>query len=357
MPLQLAQAVGQQRGTQLSPTQRLAHAQLRDVRGIAAHSRAQYHAFHLSRCHPPQHPRVRRVEDAAPWEVHYVVQKTLRARHGPVLVVDVGVRVPQVGLLDQLRRRQVRFRLPAIDSKAAGGRRRLSRPAIHGHIPQHEAARKRPKALLQERAVHTQVGKQQQLRLDAVDARRSLQGLDQVIQQHLAHGIARAFALAERVHIPHHGLGGLTHAKRIARDPALPHGHIPGQRPAVHVVQQQLDGTRVVPAQPSLPFRRLFLQQGPQGRRGKMAEIQNFELRGRCQHGRLRCVMRRVSRASQGPILPHGAGSCTPTDPAWGKRTVADRAVPPSIARDPQPRASAPPTHAPLQGRRPAGTA
>ena len=77
-------------------------AELRDVTDIVANARAEDEALELEGACVAQDPGVFYVKGAAAGEADDVVQKSLRAVKGAVLVVDAGVHVAGVGAMDQV---------------------------------------------------------------------------------------------------------------------------------------------------------------------------------------------------------------------------------------------------------------
>jgi hypothetical protein len=77
-------------------------AELRDVRDIVRDTGAQEHANQSAVAFVAEDPGSFRVEDAAAGEADDVVEEAQGAVQGAILVVDTGVKVSEVGLVDEL---------------------------------------------------------------------------------------------------------------------------------------------------------------------------------------------------------------------------------------------------------------
>src|SRR5713226_4703475 len=125
------------------------------------------------------------IEGAASGEAHDIVQETQRAGEGAVLIVDLGIDMAAVGGRDQGSGGLVILLRPGTDFKL-GRKRRQSRwrsLRMLADIEIHEHAGMAAEALLQKGTRDFSGVVRQQLRLHAMDARRLLQGFDDVSEQ------------------------------------------------------------------------------------------------------------------------------------------------------------------------------
>ena len=67
----------------------------------------------------PQYPGVGWIEDTATGEVDNVVQEAFCADQGAVLIVDLAIGMPGIGLLDDRCRTRIELRLPSFHSQRA----------------------------------------------------------------------------------------------------------------------------------------------------------------------------------------------------------------------------------------------
>ncbi len=111
---------------------------------------------------------------------------------------------------------------------------------------------------------------QQHLRLDAFNVGRVQQQLQQVTQQPVRNLNGLRRIAGYRIGVPNHRLVPLVHAKsKAAHAPTLKRNKA-RQDTRVQILQQQLAGALVAPAQPLLPHACLVFQQRTQLARRKM---------------------------------------------------------------------------------------
>src|SRR5665213_1550556 len=155
-------------------------AELGDVGDVVGYTGAENHADNGSGAGVAEDPRISSVKDAAAGKAHDVVQKTERAVERTILVVDEGIDVAGVRLVDKLGGELVVVGGPAADldvlwkaerGTGCGGSRRLE-------VVLHEEARVEGEACLAEALVDRASVVDEKLRLDAVNAGRVQQQVE-----------------------------------------------------------------------------------------------------------------------------------------------------------------------------------
>src|SRR6478735_8767378 len=117
----------------------------------------------------------------------------------------------------------------------------------------------------------------QQLRFNAVNARRLLQGFDHVRQQAALDLLATAAIIARtNEKISDHSFTALVNKERIAEDFTARNRGVAGQEFRVHVTENHLRRTAVVPAEQFSPHADLVLEQRTQIGGREMPEIEYF---------------------------------------------------------------------------------
>src|SRR5437879_261955 len=158
----------------------------------------------------------------------------------------------------------------------------------------HEDAGMAAEALLQEGARDFSGVVRQQLRLDAMDAGRLLQGFDDVSKQSffdlVAVGTTGSVAsrVADRVadeEVADNALILLVDKEGVAEDAAALDGGISGEQFRVHVPEDHLSGGGIVPRELSAPHGDLIFQQRSKVGGREVSEIEDFHKKQglRCQ--------------------------------------------------------------------------
>src|SRR5216683_2467609 len=139
----------------------------------------------------------------------------------------------------------------------------------------------------------------QQLRLNAVDAGRLLQRLDDVRQQAafnvFAVSILCAIFAVTHEQVADHAFVVFVHEKRIPEDLATRNGGVSGKKFGVHVAENHLRRAAVVPAQQIRPHPYFVLQQRPEVGGREMSEIENLQLGSRKARDRQRTKLSLVA--------------------------------------------------------------
>ena len=189
-----------------------------------------------------------------------------------------------------------------------------------------DAARRREVVLHEQAGIHGEAGGEegfvdragvveQKLRLDPLDAGGVMQELEQLVEKglrdlkHLRGVVGYGEGVADD------GLLAFVDAEGEAADASAVERDKAGQDAGVEILQEQLGGALVVPAQALLPEARLGFEQRAQLTRGEMAEIQDLEL-GRDCHTLLKYSfeligirgvwVRRCARMSTGSLTCFG---------------------------------------------------
>src|ERR1700733_13336140 len=138
----------------------------------------------------------------------------------------------------------------------------------------HEHARMPAEALRQKRPRDLASFVRQQLRLDAMDARRLLQRLNDVGEKPFLNfeAIKRATSIANK-QVADHSLALLVNKKRIAENTAALDGSITGKNLRLHIAENHLGRLTVIPRQQASPRRDLFFEKRPEVGRGEVAKV------------------------------------------------------------------------------------
>jgi hypothetical protein len=185
------------------------------------------------------------------------------------------VYVPSIRCRDESRSGLVLLLGPRANFELWRKRRRGMR--ILRHLEIHEHSRMPAEALRQKRPCDFSRFVRQQLRLDAVNSRRLLQGLDDVTQKSFFHfaSVKRLLAFADK-EVADHALALLVNEKRVAEDPSAFDGRVTGKDLGIHVAKNHLGRTRVVPGKKTRPHGNLLLQQRAKVSSREVAEIEDF---------------------------------------------------------------------------------
>jgi hypothetical protein len=121
----------------------------------------------------------------------------------------------------------------------------------------------------------------QQLRLDAVDPRRLLQGRDHVGEQAMFQLVMPVPSVAAAApvgyeQVPDHSLAALVDEEGVSLDVAVLHCGIAREDLGVHVAQDHLRRAAVVPGQQARPYLGLGVQQRTQVGGGEMPEVEDL---------------------------------------------------------------------------------
>src|ERR1017187_219490 len=159
----------------------------------------------------------------------------------------------------------------------------------------HEHPRMAAEALVQKRTRDFSRMMCQQLRFHAMNARRLLQRFDDVSKQTLFNlvTVGTTNSIADKK-IADHSLALLVNKKRIPEDASPLDGGIAGKNLRIHVTQDHLGGSRVVPGQDPSPHGNLIFQQRSKVGGREMSEIENFH--SKCQISRLQSKRQRLRR-------------------------------------------------------------
>ena len=148
----------------------------------------------------------------------------------------------------------------------------------------HEDAGMAAESLLQEGTRDFSGVVRQQLRLHAMDAGRLLQGFDDVGEQLffdlVTVGSARSIADEE---VSDDALALLVDKEGVAEDAAALDGGVAGKNLGVHVAEDHLGGSGVVPGEQAPPHGDLIFQQRTKVGGREVSEIENFHIRARFQ--------------------------------------------------------------------------
>src|SRR5580704_1839829 len=152
----------------------------------------------------------------------------------------------------------------------------------------HKYARMPAEALLQEGTRNLSGLMRQQLGLDAMDARRLLQGFDDMGEQPFfdfatawtAKGVVNSFTNKQ---VPDNPLALLINKKGVAKDAAPLDSSVAGQDFRIHVTQNHFGGSSVVPREQASPRGDLVFQQRPKVSGREVSEIKNFHIGARFQ--------------------------------------------------------------------------
>src|SRR5882672_5774290 len=118
----------------------------------------------------------------------------------------------------------------------------------------------------------------QQLRLDAMNSRRLLKGLDHMGQQvdfDLA-GIGQTSSVGD-VEVADHSLAAFVYKKRITKHAATVDGGVTRQDLRVDVAEDHFGRTGVVPGKQARPKLRLVIEKGAQIQGKKVPEVEDFQ--------------------------------------------------------------------------------
>src|SRR6266849_5372830 len=145
----------------------------------------------------------------------------------------------------------------------------------------HENARMAAEALLQKGTRDFSGVVRQQLRLHAMDARRLLQGFDDVSEQAFFDlvTVGTTGSVADRVadkEVADNALVLLVHKEGVAEDAAPLDGGIAGENFRVHVAEDHLSGGGIVPGKRAAPHGDLLFQQRAKVGGREVSEIENF---------------------------------------------------------------------------------
>src|SRR6266849_6129352 len=149
----------------------------------------------------------------------------------------------------------------------------------------HENARMAAEALLQKGTRDFSGVVRQQLRLHAMDARRLLQGFDDVSEQAFFDlvTVGAAGSVADRVadrvayeEVADNALILLVDKEGVAEDAAPLDGGVTGENFRVHVAEDHLGGGGIVPGKRAAPHGDLLFQQRAKVGGREVAEIENF---------------------------------------------------------------------------------
>ncbi len=124
---------------------------------------------------------------------------------------------------------------------------------------------------------------EEKLRFDALDAGGVVQELEQVVEEGLGDLKHLRRVVGDGEGVADDGFLAFVDAEGEAADAAAIERDEAGQDAGVEVLEEELGGALVVPAQALLPDARLGFEQGAQLTRGEMAEVQDLEL-GRDGH-------------------------------------------------------------------------
>src|SRR5258708_103456 len=109
-----------------------------------------------------------------------------------------------------------------------------------------------------------------------------LEELEEVVQQELRDVNYLRWVVCQGEGVAYYGFLAFIDAEGEAADASAVERDEAGQNAGVEVLQEELGGALVVPAQALLPETRLGFEQRAQLPRGKMAEVQNLELGRDC---------------------------------------------------------------------------
>ena len=207
------------------------------------------------------------------------------AVEGTVLVVDAGVDVVEIGLVDELGGGLVVVGGPAeeFDVRRKGGWWGDLRSVGGREVVLHEKAGEHGEAGGEERLVDGAGVVEEELRFDALDAGGVVEELEELVEQGVGDGEGLRGVGGCGEGVADYGFLAFVDAEGEAADAAAVEGDESGKDARVEVLEEELGGALIVPAEALLPEARLGFEQRAQLTRGKMTQVENFEL-GRDGH-------------------------------------------------------------------------
>src|SRR5579883_73075 len=145
------------------------------------------------------------------------MQKAERSADRPVLVVNVAVQMPLIGLGIQLAGGVIVALLPGKQLQAFRQRRRRKRTK-RGEVQFHEEAAEEPEPRAPEDVLMQPVPMQQQLRLNPVNPGRMLEQFEQMAEELLGHPGRN---MRKGKDVPDNGLVVFINTKGISGNPAV----------------------------------------------------------------------------------------------------------------------------------------
>ncbi len=218
------------------------------------------------------------VEDAAAGKSHNVIQEAVGTGVGAVLVVDLRIDVAPVGGSDDAGRGLIIVLGPAADENIVG---HLSRRNMRSASASQMQAEEQPAVPLKPRG--KKVGGQltclmgQQLRFHAQNSGRGLQGFDDVFH-HLQFDGSDICPARRDKKVAYYSFAAFIHKERIAYDAAPLDRGIARQNFGVHVTQNHLRRTAIVPGEEASPGFDFFVEKGTQVGRREVPEVENLHV-------------------------------------------------------------------------------
>jgi len=202
-----------------------------------------------------------------------------------VLVVDAGVDVVEVRLVDELGGCLV---------VVGGPVEELDVRRQYGWGRNLWGVRGREVVLEEEAGVHGEAGGEEwfvdgagvveeQLGFNALDAGRMLEELEKLVDEGLSDGKGLRGIGGGGEGVADHGLLALVDAEGEAADASALEGDEAGEDAGVEILKEEFGGALIVPTEALLPEARLGFEQRAQLARGKMTQVEDFEL-GRDGH-------------------------------------------------------------------------
>ena len=158
-----------------------------------------------------------------------------------------------------------------------------------GEIALHEEAGKDLESGAGEDRGVRAVAVEEQLRLDAVDARGVDEEFDDVVEEaafDFVGGVGAAAGDGEGV--ADDGLMFLVDTEDVAGDAAVFDGDVAGEDAGVEILEKEIGGGAVVPAQALVPELDFGFEDGPERVRREVAKVEDLELERRC-HAMPKC--------------------------------------------------------------------
>ena len=255
-------------------------AELGDVSDVAGYAGAEKHSDDGSAAFVAEDPGCAGIEDSAAGEADDVVEETEGAVEGAVLVVDAGVDVVEIRLMDELGGCLVVVGGPAEEFDVRGQR---------GWGRNLRCVRGREVVLEEETGVHGESGGEkgfvdgagvveEELGFDALDVGRMLEELEKLVEEGLCDREGLRGVAVGGKSVADYGFLAFVDAEGEAADAAAVEGDKAGEDAGVEILEEEFGGALVVPAEALLPEARLCFEQRAQLTRGKMTQVEDFEL-------------------------------------------------------------------------------
>ena len=278
----MADAVVEQRDAETLAAVGGCDAELGDVGDVGGYARAEEHADQCAVAPVAENPGGIGIEDAAAGEADDVVEEAEGAVEGAVLIVNAGIDVVEVGLVDEFGGSLVVIGGPLCEFD--GGREICDGGGVAGwrEIVLHEEAGIHGEAGGEEGLVDGAGVVEEELGFDALDAGGVVKELEELMEERLRDVQHLRGVVGDGEGVTDDGFLGFVDAEGEAADAAAVERDEAGQDAGVEVLEEELGGALVVPAETLLPDARLGFEQRAELTRGEVAEVQDLELGRDC---------------------------------------------------------------------------